>query len=56
MQLPTVDGHYYLRDDELIASAVSVPLQAEADRWTLTEGDIPMPTAVAVLFKLRAPV
>ena len=43
MQLPVVDGHYYLRDDGLIASAVSAPSQAEADRWTLTEGDIPMP-------------
>ena len=44
MQLPVVDGHYYLRDDGLIASAVSAPSQAEADRWTLTEGDIPIPT------------
>ena len=44
MQLPVVDGHYYLRDDGLIASAVSAPSQAEADRWTLIEGDIPIPT------------
>lgn len=44
MQLPVVDGHYYLRDDGLMASAVSAPSQAEADRWTLIEGDIPMPT------------
>ena len=43
MQLPLVAGHYYLRDDGLMASAVSAPSQAEADRWTLTEGDIPMP-------------
>jgi hypothetical protein len=44
MQLPVVEGHYYLRDDGLIASAVSAPSQAEADRWTLMEGDIPIPT------------
>jgi len=44
MQLPVVDGHYYLRDDGLMASAVSAPSQAEADRWMLIEGDIPMPT------------
>ena len=44
MLLPIVEGYYYLRDDGLMASAVSVPSQAEADRWTLTEGDIPIPT------------
>ena len=44
MQLPVVEGYYYLRDDGLMASAVSAPSQAEADRWTLTGGDIPMPT------------
>ena len=43
MQLPVVAGHYYRRDDGLMASAVSAPSQAEADRWTLTGGDIPMP-------------
>ena len=43
MQLPLVEGYYYRRDDGLMASAVSAPSQAEADRWTLTEGDISMP-------------
>lgn len=43
MQLPVVEGHYYLRDDGLIASAVSAPSQAEADRWTLMEGPITIP-------------
>ena len=44
MLLPIVEGYYYLRDDGLMASAVSAPSQAEADRWTLIEGDIPIPT------------